>query len=120
MDDDEFKKFHTHLGLAMKVIKHQSEDADRVIMATDHEKIDRETAEFLNRAVNLKLEYEVGPGGVDMCKAMEKRDQRQKITGVIQGMQLMGASDTDIISKIVETYHVTKEYVLALLTPKQA
>ena len=120
MDDEDFKKFHSHLGFALKVIKHQSEDADQVIMATDHEKIDPETAVFLNRAVNLQLEYEEEPGGVDMCKAMEKRDQRQKITGVIQGMQLMGASDNDIISKIVETYHVTKEYVLALLAPKQA
>lgn len=120
MDDAEFKKFHTHLGLAMKVIKHQSEDADQVIMATDHEKIDPETAVFLNRAVNLQLEYEDEPGGVDMCKSMEKRMQKEKITGVIQGMQLMGASDNDIISKIVETFHVTKEYVLALLAPKQA
>ena len=67
-----------------------------------------------------QLENEDEPGGVDMCKAMEKRDRRQKITGVIQGMQLMGASDNDIISKIVETYHVTREYVLALLAPKQA
>ena len=120
MDDDEFKKFHTHLGLAMKVIKHQSEDADRVIMATDHEKIDRETAEFLNRAVNLKLEYEVGPGGVDMCKAMEKRDQRKEVTGAIKGMRIAGMADDDILTKVMEAFHVTKEYVLALLTPKQA
>ena len=120
MDDAEFKKFHTHLGLAMKVIKHQSEDADQVIMATNHQKIDRETAEFLNRSVNLKLEYEEEAGGIDMCKAMEMKEKKDKITGVIQGMQLMGASDNDIISKIVETYHVTKEYVLALLAPKQA
>ena len=55
-----------------------------------------------------------------MCKSMENRMQREKITGVIQGMQLMGASDNDIISKIIETYHVTREYVLALLAPKQA
>ena len=68
----------------------------------------------------INLEYEIEPGGVDMCKAMEKNNQRQKIEGVIQGMQLMGASESDIISKIVETFHVTREYVLALLAPKQA
>lgn len=49
-----------------------------------------------------------------------KKEKKDKITGVIQGMRLMGASDNDIIGKIVETYHVTKEYVLALLAPKQA
>ena len=120
MEDEEFEKFHTHLGLAMKVIKHQSEDADRVIMATDHQKIDAETAVFLNRAVNLQLEYENEPGGVDMCKAMEKKEKKDKITGVIQGMQMMGASESDIINKITEAFNVTREYVLALLAPKQA
>ena len=120
MDEDEFKKFHTELGYAMKLLKHQSEDADELIIREGHRKVSSETAYFLNAAMKLNLEFEVEPGGVDMCKAMEKRDQRQRITGVIQGMQLMGASDNDIISKIVETFHVTREYVLALLVPKQA
>ena len=88
-------------------------------MATNHRKIDSETAMFLNRAVNLKLEFEDEQGGVDMCLAMEKKEKKDKITGVIQGMQLMGASDNDIINKITEVFHVTREYVLALLIPKQ-
>lgn len=119
MDDEEFKKFRTHLGFAMKVIKHQSEDADSVIMATNHEKIDPETAVFLNRAVNLQLEYEDELGGVDMCKAMEKRDQRKEVTGAIKAYRLDGASDEDIITKVMKLYNVTREYVLALLAPKQ-
>ena len=119
MEDAEFEKFYTFLGLAMKVIKHQSDDADQVIMATGHQKIDRETAEFLNRAVNLKLEYDEESGGVDMCKAMEKKEKRDKIIGAIEIMQTMGMSDNDIVKKIIETFHVTKEYALALLTPKQ-
>ena len=120
MDDEEFEKFHTHLGFAMKVIKHQSDDADKVIMATAHRKIDSETAAFLNRAVNLKLEYEDEPGGVDMCLAMEKKEKKDIITGVIQGMQMMGASENDIVTKIVEKFNVTREYVLALLSPQKA
>ena len=71
MADDEFEKFHTDLGLAMKVIKHQKEDADRIIRETDHRKIDRDTAFFLNRAVNLGLEYEEKAGEVDMCKEIQ-------------------------------------------------
>ncbi len=58
--------------------------------------------------------------GVSMCLAMEKKEQRDKITGAIDGMRLMGASDNDIISKIVENFNVTKEYVIALLTPQTA
>ena len=120
MDEDEFEKFHTELGFAMKLLKHQSDNAVEMIRQEKHRKVSSETAYFLNSAMKLNLEYEIEPGGVDMCKAMEKNNQRQKIEGVIQGMQLMGASESDIISKIVETFHVTREYVLALLAPKQA
>lgn len=119
MDDEEFTKFSTDLGFAMEVIKHQSSDADEVIERTNHRKIDRDTAVFLNTAVKLNLEYEEETGGVDMCKAMEKRQQRDEINGAIMGMRMMGASDNDIIAKIVERFHVTKEYVLALLTPQK-
>ena len=55
-----------------------------------------------------------------MCKSMEKRDQRQKITGAIDVLRLDGASDEDIITKVMKLYNVTREYVLALLAPKQA
>ena len=119
MDDKEFTKFSTDLGFAMEVIKHQSSDADEVIERTNHRKIDRDTALFLNTAVKLNLEYEEETGGVDMCKAMEKRQQRDEINGAIMGMRMMGASDNDIIVKVVEKFHVTKEYVLALLTPQK-
>ena len=104
----------------MRVIKHQSEDADAIIMDTNHKKIDRETAVFLNKAVNLKLVYEEKTGGVDMCKAMERKEQKDIITGAITGMKLMGASDNDIITKITEQFKLTKEYVLALLKAQVA
>ena len=119
MHDDEFEKFHTDLGLAMKVIKHQKEDADSIIEETNHRKIDIDTAFFLNRAVNLGLEYDEEKGGVDMCLAMEKRVQKEKILGVIEGMRIMGASDNDIVKKIIETFDVTKEYVMLLLAPQK-
>ena len=120
MDEDDFEKFHTELGYAMKLLKHQSEDADELIIREGHRKVSSETAYFLNAAMKLKLELEVESGGVDMCKAMEKRDQKNEVTGAIKGMQLMGASEKDIINKVTEAFHVTREYVLALLTPKQA
>ena len=104
----------------MKVIKHQSDDADQVIMAAGHQKIDRETAEFLNRAVNLKLEYEDEPGGVDMCKAIERRYQEKEVTGAIKAYRLDGTSDEDIIIKVMKLFNVTREYVLAILKAQAA
>ena len=46
MSDKDFKKFHTDLGLAMKVFNHLKEGAVEVIEATNHKKIDRDTAVF--------------------------------------------------------------------------
>ncbi len=120
MDDDEFTKFNTDLGFAMNVIKHQSDNADEIIGATNHRKIDRDTAVFLNTAVKLNLEYEEKTGGVDMCLAMEKKQTKDEITGAIRILKSTGATDNDIIAKIMDTFHVTKEYVLTLLSLQKA
>ena len=120
MDDDEFTKFNTDLGFAMNVIKHQSDNADEIIGATNHRKIDRDTAVFLNTAVKLNLEYEEETGGVDMCLAMEKKEKRDEVNGAIKGMRIAGMSDNDIVAQIIKNFNVTKEYVLALLTPQKA
>ena len=120
MDEDAFKKFHTDLGFAMMIVKHQSEDADELIMATNHRKIDRETAVFLNRAVNLELKYEEEEGGIDMCRALENKYKEKEVTGAITGMKMMGASEGDIVTKITESFHVTKDYVLSLLSLQKA
>jgi len=120
MDDEEFTKFSTDLGFAMEVIKHQSSDADEVIERTNHRKIDRDTALFLNSAVKLSLEYEEEAGGIDMCKAMEKKQKKDRIIGAIDAYKMEGLSDDDIIEKVMRLYSVTKEYVLALLAPQKA
>ena len=121
INEPEFDKFRTDLGFAMRVMKHQSEDADEIIMKTGHKKIDADTANFLNSAIDLKLEIvEEEGGGVDMCKAMENRDRKMMVLGAIKLMRSDGAKDEDIVTKIVNSFHVTKEYVLSLLTPQKA
>jgi len=120
MDEGEFEKFHTELGFAMRLLKHQSEDADEMIIREGHRKVSSETAYFLKAAMKLNLEFEVEPGGVDMCKSMERRMQKEKVIGAIDVLRLDGASDEDIIMKVMKLYNVTREYVLALLAPKQA
>ena len=68
-----------------------------IIEATNHKIIDRDTAEFLNTVVKLNLEYEEETGGVDMCLAMEKKEKRDEINGVIKFLRLTGESEADII-----------------------
>lgn len=120
MVDADFEKFNTKLGLAMKVLKYQKAEAVEVIEATNHERIDRETAVFLNRVAKLGLEFDEKEDEVDMCQAMEENNKKREVTGAIKGMQMMGASESDIVNKITEAFHVTKEYVLALLAPQKA
>ena len=120
MAEDDFKKFHTDLGLVMQIIKHQKDDADRIIEGTNHRKIDVDAAYFLKKAANLDLEFEETDGGVDMCQSLEKRYKEKEVKGAIEGMRIAGLSDNDIIAKIVENFQVTKEYVIALLSPKSA
>ena len=103
----------------MKPLMHQSNDADEVIAQEGHRKVSPETAYFLKAAMKLDFEFEDEAGGVDMCKSIEKRYKEKEVTGAIKCMRSMGASDNEIISKTVEIFHVTEEYVLALLTPKQ-
>jgi hypothetical protein len=96
------------------------QDADAIIMATNHRKIDRETAIFLNKVANLKLVYEEKSGGVDMCKALERRYQEKEVAGAIKMLKSDGVSDEDIIIKVTKLFGVTKEYVLTLLRAQVA
>lgn len=120
MAESEFEKFQTDLGFVMQVIKHQGDDADKIIEENGHRKIDPDAAMFLKTAANLDLEFEREEAGIDMCESLERRYKKEKITGAIEGMRMMGASDNDIVSKIVEKFNVTRDYVLSLLAPKTA
>ena len=118
MDDAEFGKFSTELGDVMKFVKHQGKDIDELIEQTDHRIYSPEAAAFVKEAANMDLDFEVKNGGVDMCEALERRYKKEQVSGAIIGMQMAGMSENDIISKIIERFNVTKEYVQALLSPK--
>ena len=55
-----------------------------------------------------------------MCESLKKKEQRDRITGAIEGMRIAGMTDNDIVTKIIENFHVTKEFVMSLLAPKTA
>lgn len=50
--DEDFDKFHTDLGFAMKIIKHQKDDADKIIENSEHRKIDSDAAFLLRKLRN--------------------------------------------------------------------
>ncbi len=117
MAEEDFDKFHTDLGIAMQIIKHQKDDADKIIEETNHRKIDADAAFFIKEAAKLDLEIERKEGGVDMCLAQENRDKKIRILEAIEVYREFGTSDEDIIQRIIKKFSVTREFVLSLLTP---
>jgi len=118
IDDKEFDKFHTGFGIAMKAIKHQNDNAVEVFGEQGHQKIDRGTAEFLKQISKWELEFEEEGDDVDMWLAFEKKSQRDKVIGAIDVLKIEGATDEDIISKVMRIYDVSGEYVQHLLSDK--
>ena len=55
-----------------------------------------------------------------MSLAMEKKQTKDEITGAIRILKSTGATDNDIIAEIMETFHVTKDYVRTLLSLQKA
>lgn len=89
----------------------------KVMQQTNHRRIDRGTAEFLNKVVNLNLVYDEPEeeGAVDKCKAMEDYTKKTEIIGVIKGLKLSGQTVEQIIKLVSGNYHVSKEYVENLM-----
>ena len=54
----------------------------------------------------------------DMCESLERRYKKERIEEAIEIYREYGDSDDDIVSKIIKKFNVTKEYVMALLSPK--
>jgi hypothetical protein len=82
-------------------------------------KVSRETARFLNTAINLKIDFEEEQGDVDMCNSFQRRYKEEKVKGAIDAFRKVGVSDDDIIDEIMSLYDVSREYVLGLLAQKQ-
>ena len=98
----------------MKVLKHQgTKDVVDVIKQTNHRKIDRDTAEFLNSVANLNLVYEEPEEGegIDMCKGMEDYTREVQVEAAIGALQDTGMPAQQIVEMVMGTYLVSREYV---------
>lgn len=82
----------------MKVIKYQQHGTVEIIQQTNHRKIDRGTAEFLNKVANLNLVYDEPEeeGEVDMCQAMEDYTKKMKVISAINALKLAGPSALNV------------------------
>ena len=79
MPDEDFERFHTDLGFTMKVIKHQKDDADKIIEGSNHRKIDPDAAFFLKEAAKLDLDFDREEDGIDMCESLKKKSRKIRL-----------------------------------------
>lgn len=110
MDDADFEKFHTDLGIALKVLKYQDKGADQLVLNLDHRKVGRSTAEFLNVQARLGLVFEEPgeEGEIDMCKAMETRIRNER-QDAMENVLLQN------IKMMMKNLHLTLEQTLTAL-----
>ena len=120
MTDDDFEKFNTDFGLAMKILKHHKTDAVEVIQNVGNGRFDRDTAEFVNKITGLQLEFKAKGDEIDMFTSVIEHDKKMKVLGAITAFRSYGLSENEIITKIMECFDVTKEYVLELIEPEKA
>lgn len=113
--DTDFDKFNTGLGLAMNVLKHQKDYADKIIGQTKHKKVDIDTAIFLNRVAKLGLEFDETEDSVDMCVAMENRMKKEQIIGAIEMGRELGTPDEELFSRVAKKYDIKIEEIKKIL-----
>ena len=86
--DEEFKKFHTELSLALKYIKY-SKDRKRLkeIIQEDiaYKAVSKKTVDMLNVITNSGLRYNDGEENVNMCEAIEGIREDARAEGRAEG-----------------------------------
>ena len=95
---------------------------DRSRVAQKAEEYFLENREILNHSSDFLMamtEYLNSQGAKENLQAMEDYKIKSEVTGAIKAYRLDGTPDEDIIAKVTKLFDVTKEYVLALLTPQK-
>ncbi|MCD8019846.1 MAG: Rpn family recombination-promoting nuclease/putative transposase, partial [Clostridiales bacterium] len=79
MDDDEFKKFSTNLGDALKFMKYSANDIkmEELIKGDAFKKLDRKAAQVIKDCANIDIEIKPNQEVINMCKAWD--DHAKKV-----------------------------------------
>ena len=121
MSDEEFSKFHTELGAAMRFIKHQKEQSRKWMEGDDlFENLERETAELIRTVTGKKVPFaEEKEENVNMVVWLENELQEARLVASAEIYRdEMGLSEEEILGKLMKRYSMSKEEILAIIAPK--
>ncbi|WP_406038285.1 hypothetical protein [Succinimonas sp.] len=115
IEDDDFKKFSTACGFALKVVKHQN-DAGLADVIKKQKSTDTETADFISAFIkHKKIFQEKDTNEVNMMNGLDLWGQKLQVLAVIKAFKNIGQTDEYIVDYVVANYQVTPDYVMKLI-----
>ena len=115
IEDDDFKKFSTACGFALKVIKHQN-DAGLADVIKKQKSTDTETADFISAFIkHKKIFQEKDTNEVNMMNGLDLWGQKLQVLSAIDALKDKGDSDEAIVNYVTKRHQVTPDYVMKLI-----
>ena len=115
IEDDDFKKFSTACGFALKVIKHQNDD-ELGKLIKEQKSTDTETADFICAFTKHRIIYqERNANEVNMMNGLDLWEQKVKVLTAIKTLKIMKQSDEYVVDFVAENFQVTPDYVRKLM-----
>ena len=113
--DEDFAKFSTSLGFALKVVKHQN-DAGLADVIKKQKSTDTETADFISAFIkHKKIFQEKDTNEVNMMNGLDLWGQKLQVLAAIKTLKKLGKTDKDIVDFVAEEFQVTPDYVRDLM-----
>ena len=115
IEDDDFKKFSTACGFALKVVKHQN-DAGLDELIKEQKTTDLETADFICAFIkHKKIFQERDTNEVNMMNGLDLWEQKVKVLTAIKVMKQLGKTDEVVVDYVIKEFQVTPDYVRKLM-----
>ncbi|WP_406037875.1 hypothetical protein [Succinimonas sp.] len=115
IEDDDFKKFSTACGFALKVVKHQN-DGKLAELIKEQKSTDTETADFICAFIkHKKIFQERDTNEVNMMNGLDLWEQKVKVLTAIKVMKDKGDSDEVVVDYVIKEFQVTPDYVRKLM-----
>ncbi|MBQ3682273.1 MAG: hypothetical protein II922_04250, partial [Succinimonas sp.] len=112
--DDDFAKFSTSLGFALKVVKYQNDDKIAEVIE-ERESTDSDTASFITAYTHFEFMYEKNSKEVNIMNGIERWGQKMMVLAVIDTLKNQGNSDEVIVDYVTKQFQVTPDYVRDLM-----
>ena len=112
--DEDFAKFSTSLGFALKVVKYQNDDKIAEVIE-ERESTDSGSANFITAYTHFEFMYDKNSKEVNIMNGLERWGQKIMVLAVIDTLKNQGKTDEVIVDYVTKKFQVTPDYVRDLM-----